>query len=725
MRRTKMDNNQMQGGGPGRPQGPGGQKQPDNGRNKNNGKKQGGGKSILVFLVITLIVMLAMNIVTSMVKDTTERKISYNQFINMVDRGEVESVEIGSNRIDINLKNQPIPGVKITCYTGIMDDPTLTDRLLKAGVQCSKTVPDNSSYLILNIVANVLPLVMIGFIFYFFMRRMGSGGGVMGVGKSKAKVYGEKETGVTFQDVAGQDEAKESLQEVVGFLEDPQKYVKIGAKLPKGALLVGPPGTGKTLLAKAVAGEAHVPFFSISGSDFVEMFVGVGASRVRDLFEEAKKSAPCIIFIDEIDAIGKSRDSRYGGGNDEREQTLNQLLAEMDGFDTSKGLLILAATNRPEVLDPALLRPGRFDRRVIVDRPDLKGRVDILKVHAKNVLLDETVDFEAIALATSGAVGSDLANMINEAAILAVKKGRKAVCQKDLEESVEVVLVGKEKKDRILSKQERRIVSYHEVGHALVNALQKDAEPVQKITIVPRTMGALGYVMQVPEEEKYLNTKKELEAMLVGYLGGRAAEEIVFDTVTTGAANDIEQATKVARAMITQYGMSEKFGLMGLATQEDQYLSGRAVLNCGDDTATEIDHEVMKLLHHSYEEAKRILGSHRKEMDKIAEYLIRKETITGKEFMKILRAVQQGMDIPENLDDLVLSEDEKEVSNKQDTVKNAEDVTTVETEAAKLRPEMSGQNLTEVPQTPEKTEETVQATDTDHTETEEKPGSQA
>ena len=489
--------------------------------------------------------------------------------------------------------------------------------------------------------------------------------------------------------------------------------------MPKGALLVGPPGTGKTLLAKAVAGEAQVPYFSLSGSEFVEMFVGVGASRVRDLFEEAKKNAPCIVFIDEIDAIGKSRDSRYGGGNDEREQTLNQLLAEMDGFDTSKGLLILAA------LDPALLRPGRFDRRVIVDRPDLKGRVDILKVHAKNVLLDETVDFEAIALATSGAVGSDLANMINEAAILAVKKGRKAVCQKDLEESVEVVLVGKEKKDRILSKQERRIVSYHEVGHALVNALQKDAEPVQKITIVPRTMGALGYVMQVPEEEKYLNTKKELEAMLVGYLGGRAAEEIVFDTVTTGAANDIEQATKVARAMITQYGMSDKFGLMGLATQEDQYLSGRAVLNCGDDTATEIDHEVMKLLHHSYEEAKRILGSHRKEMDKIAEYLIRKETITGKEFMKILRAVQQGMDIPENLDDLVLSEDEKEVSNKQDTVKNAEDVTTVETEAAKLRPEMSGQNLTEVPQTPEKTEETVQATDTDHTETEEKPGSQA
>ena len=532
------------------------------------------------------------------------------------------------------------------------------------------------------ILSVVLPTLLLFGLLMFSMRRMNKGGGIMGmgVGKSKAKAYVQKETGVTFKDVAGQDEAKESLQEVVDFLHNPEKYTAIGAKLPKGALLVGPPGTGKTLLAKAVAGEAQVPFFSLSGSEFVEMFVGVGASRVRDLFEEAKKNAPCIVFIDEIDAIGKSRDSRYGGGNDEREQTLNQLLAEMDGFDTSKGLLILAATNRPEVLDPALLRPGRFDRRVIVDRPDLKGRVDILKVHAKNVLLDDTVDFEAIALATSGAVGSDLANMINEAAILAVKKGRKAVCQKDLEESVEVVLVGKEKKDRILSKQERRIVSYHEVGHALVNALQKDAEPVQKITIVPRTMGALGYVMQVPEEEKYLNTKKELEAMLVGYLGGRAAEEIVFDTVTTGAANDIEQATKVARAMITQYGMSEKFGLMGMATQENQYLSGRAVLNCGDDTATEIDHEVMKLLHHSYEEAKRILGSHRVEMDKIAEYLIRKETITGKEFMKILRAVQQGLDIPENLDDLVLSEDEKEVSNKRDTAKSAEDVVTVETE---------------------------------------------
>ena len=639
MRRTKMDNNQMQGGGPGRPQGPGGQKQPDNGRNKNNGKKQGGGKSILVFLVITLIVMLATNIVTSMVKDTTEREITYNQFINMVDRGEVESVEIGSNRIDINLKNQPIPGVKITCYTGIMDDPTLTDRLLKAGVQCTKTVPDNSSYLILNIVANVLPLVMIGFIFYFFMRRMGSGGGVMGVGKSKAKVYGEKETGVTFQDVAGQDEAKESLQEVVGFLEDPQKYVKIGAKLPKGALLVGPPGTGKTLLAKAVAGEAHVPFFSISGSDFVEMFVGVGASRVRDLFEEAKKSAPCIIFIDEIDAIGKSRDTRYGG-NDEREQTLNQLLAEMDGFDSSKGVLILAATNRPEVLDSALLRPGRFDRRVIVDRPDLKGREDILRVHAKNVNLDETVNFKEIALATAGAVGSDLANMVNEAAILAVKAGRSAVSQADLSEAVELVEMGKEKKNKILSKKEREIVSYHEVGHALVSALQKDAEPVQKITIVPRTSGALGYVMNIPEEEKCLYTKEELWARLVEFTGGRAAEEIVFGSVTTGASNDIEKATSIARSMITRYGMSEKFGLTGLERAANQYLDNQTVLDCSEVTQAEVDKEITAMLKKAYKEAKDMLTANRSILDHIAAFLIEKETITGKEFMEILRKVQ-------------------------------------------------------------------------------------
>ena len=702
----------------------------DGKRPDNKDPRQGSGKnhqSILAFLICLLVTLVCFALFTNMLKDNSS-EISYDKFIDMVDKDQVKEVTIQSNTLTIVPKKQNSKYEDMSYYTTKTEDSTaLTKRLEGRGIKFETDPPDAFGEFIAMILSVVLPTLLLFGLLMFSMRRMNKGGGIMGmgVGKSKAKAYVQKETGVTFKDVAGQDEAKESLQEVVDFLHNPGKYTAIGAKLPKGALLVGPPGTGKTLLAKAVAGEAQVPFFSLSGSEFVEMFVGVGASRVRDLFEEAKKNAPCIVFIDEIDAIGKSRDSRYGGGNDEREQTLNQLLAEMDGFDTSKGLLILAATNRPEVLDPALLRPGRFDRRVIVDRPDLKGRVDILKVHAKNVLLDETVDFEAIALATSGAVGSDLANMINEAAILAVKKGRKAVCQKDLEESVEVVLVGKEKKDRILSKQERRIVSYHEVGHALVNALQKDAEPVQKITIVPRTMGALGYVMQVPEEEKYLNTKKELEAMLVGYLGGRAAEEIVFDTVTTGAANDIEQATKVARAMITQYGMSEKFGLMGLATQEDQYLSGRAVLNCGDDTATEIDHEVMKLLHHSYEEAKRILGSHRKEMDKIAEYLIRKETITGKEFMKILRAVQQGMDIPENLDDLVLSEDEKEVSNKQDTVKNAEDVTIVETEAAKLRPEMSGQNLTEVPQTPEKTEETVQATDTDHTETEEKPGSQA
>ena len=536
-------------------------------------------------------------------------------------------------------------------YTGLVNDETLVEKLKKGGVQFKAEVPDTAGSLITELVITVVPIILMVLLFAFFMKRMTKGGGMMGIGKSNAKMYMEKQTGVTFQNVAGQDEAKESLQEVVDFLHNPEKYSGIGAKLPKGALLVGPPGTGKTLLAKAVAGEAGVPFFSLSGSAFVEMYVGVGASRVRDLFKQAQQMAPCIVFIDEIDAIGKTRDTAMGG-NDEREQTLNQLLAEMDGFDTSKGLLILAATNRPEVLDPALLRPGRFDRRIIVDRPDLKGRVEILKVHAKDVMLDETVDLEAIALATSGAVGSDLANMINEAAILAVKNGRRAVSQKDLQESVEVVLVGKEKKDRILSPQERRIVSYHEVGHALVNALQKDAEPVQKITIVPRTMGALGYVMQVPEEEKYLNTQKELEAMLVGYLGGRAAEEIVFDMVTTGAANDIEQATKVARAMITQYGMSQKFGLMGLATQENQYLSGRAVLNCGDDTATEIDHEVMQLLHYSYEEAKRLLNEHREALDKIAEYLIRRETITGKEFMKIFRAVERGLEIPENLDEL-------------------------------------------------------------------------
>ena len=564
-------------------------------------------------------------------------EISYSEFIEMLENGEVESVVLRSDTLTITPKTQRSMEGTTEIYTTLMEDESeLTQRLEDAGVDnFSKEPPDMTSSIIYSLLSIILPvIIMVGLLSWLF-RRMNKGGGMMGgVGKSKAKAYVQKETGVTFKDVAGEDEAKESLQEVVDFLHNPGKYAAIGAKLPKGALLVGPPGTGKTLLAKAVAGEAHVPFFSLSGSDFVEMFVGVGASRVRDLFEEAKKNAPCIIFIDEVDAIGKTRDSRYGG-NDEREQTLNQLLAEMDGFDSSKGLLILAATNRPEVLDPALLRPGRFDRRIIVDRPDLKGRVNILKVHAKNVSLDETVDLDAIALATSGAVGSDLANMINEAAILAVKHGRQAVSQKDLLEAVEVVLVGKEKKDRILSSEERKIVSYHEVGHALVSALQKDSEPVQKITIVPRTMGALGYVMHVPEEEKYLNTRKELEAMLVGYLGGRAAEEIVFDTVTTGAANDIEQATKVARAMITQYGMSDRFGLMGLAETQNQYLDGRAMLNCGDATATEIDHEVMKLLKKSYDEAKRLLSENRDVMDKIAAFLIEKETITGKEFMKI------------------------------------------------------------------------------------------
>ena len=617
----------------------------DPNRNKKNHQ------SILAFLICLLVTLVCFSLFTNMLQDNSS-EITYDKFIDMVNNDEVKSVTLQSDNLTIVPKKQVNPYQEISYYTNLTEDETaLTKRLEGTGIIFKSEPPDAFGEFMAMMLSVLLPSVLLFVLLMFFMRRMNKGGGgMMGVGKSRAKAYVQKETGITFKDVAGQDEAKESLQEVVEFLHNPGKYVEIGAKLPKGALLVGPPGTGKTLLAKAVAGEAHVPFFSLSGSEFVEMFVGVGASRVRDLFEEVKKNAPCIVFIDEIDAIGKSRDSHYGGGNDEREQTLNQLLAEMDGFDTSKGLLILAATNRPEVLDPALLRPGRFDRRVIVDRPDLKGRIDILKVHAKNVRLDDTVDFEAIALATSGAVGSDLANMVNEAAILAVKNGRHAVSQKDLLESVEVVLVGKEKKDRILSAQERRIVSYHEVGHALVSALQKDSEPVQKITIVPRTMGALGYVMQVPEEEKYLNTQKELEAMLVGYLGGRAAEEIVFDSVTTGASNDIEQATKVARAMITQYGMSKKFGLMGLATQENQYLNGRAVLNCGDNTATEVDHEVMELLRVSYEEAKRLISSHRKALDKIAAYLIRKETITGKEFMIIFRAVEKGLEVSDVLD---------------------------------------------------------------------------
>ena len=640
-----MDNNLDNNQGGRRPDKGDPRRDQDPNRNKKNHQ------SILAFLICLLVTLVCFSLFTNMLQDNSS-EITYDKFIDMVNNDEVKSVTLQSDNLTIVPKKQVNPYQEISYYTNLTEDETaLTKRLEGTGIIFKSEPPDAFGEFMAMMLSVLLPSVLLFVLLMFFMRRMNKGGGgMMGVGKSRAKAYVQKETGITFKDVAGQDEAKESLQEVVEFLHNPGKYVEIGAKLPKGALLVGPPGTGKTLLAKAVAGEAHVPFFSLSGSEFVEMFVGVGASRVRDLFEEAKKNAPCIVFIDEIDAIGKSRDSHYGGGNDEREQTLNQLLAEMDGFDTSKGLLILAATNRPEVLDPALLRPGRFDRRVIVDRPDLKGRIDILKVHAKNVRLDDTVDFEAIALATSGAVGSDLANMVNEAAILAVKNGRHAVSQKDLLESVEVVLVGKEKKDRILSAHERRIVSYHEVGHALVSALQKDSEPVQKITIVPRTMGALGYVMQVPEEEKYLNTQKELEAMLVGYLGGRAAEEIVFDSVTTGASNDIEQATKVARAMITQYGMSKKFGLMGLATQENQYLNGRAVLNCGDNTATEVDHEVMELLRVSYEEAKRLISSHRKALDKIAAYLIRKETITGKEFMIIFRAVEKGLEVSDVLD---------------------------------------------------------------------------
>ena len=669
---------------------------PDRNRpNRNNPGNQGPNKnrqSILAFLICLLISLVCLSFVTDMMSDKSS-EITYDKFIEMVEKDQVKEVTLQSGVLTVVPKIQKSYYQNVSYKVNQMEDAdALTKRLEGTDIVFHYEQPDAMGEFVSTMISVLLPTVVLFFMLMFFMRRMNKGGnGIMGVGKSRAKAYVQKETGVTFKDVAGQEEAKESLQEVVDFLHNPGKYTAIGAKLPKGALLVGPPGTGKTLLAKAVAGEANVPFFSLSGSEFVEMFVGVGASRVRDLFEESQKNTPCIVFTDEIDAIGKSRDSRYGGGNDEREQTLNQLLAEMDGFDTSKGLLILAATNRPEVLDPALLRPGRFDRRIIVDRPDLKGRVEILKVHAKNVMLDETVDLEAIALATSGAVGSDLANMINEAAILAVKNGRRAVSQKDLQESVEVVLVGKEKKDRILSPQERKIVSYHEVGHALVNALQKDAEPVQKITIVPRTMGALGYVMQVPEEEKYLNTQKELEAMLVGYLGGRAAEEIVFDTVTTGAANDIEQATKVARAMITQYGMSQKFGLMGLASQENQYLSGRAVLNCGDDTATEIDHEVMQLLHYSYEEAKRLLNEHREALDKIAGYLISRETITGKEFMKIFRAVEKGLEIPENLEDLP---DEVQTTADKTAVENTEGLTAEETQAEPVH-EIAAVDVTE------------------------------
>lgn len=607
----------------------------NNNRNSDN-NRNGGSNWIINFLFALLMALMIYGLFNTFMNRSSSTEITYDKFVEMVNEDRIATVELQDGELTITPKDQPVAGVEVQYTTNLVgDENSLYELLDGTDITYSKKSPDPMMSVLSTIAGIVLPLI----IFLVFMNLiMKRSGGMMSVGKSKAKAYVQKDTGVTFADVAGEDEAKESLQEMVEFLHHPETFTAIGAKLPKGALLVGPPGTGKTLLAKAVAGEAHVPFFSLSGSEFVEMFVGVGASRVRDLFDEAKKQAPCIIFIDEIDAIGKTRDSRFGG-NDEREQTLNQLLAEMDGFDSSKGILILAATNRPEILDPALLRPGRFDRRVIVERPDLKGRYNILRVHSQKVLLDETVDLNEIALATSGAVGSDLANMVNEAAILAVKHKRRAVSQKDLFEAVEVVLVGKEKKDRILSKEERRIVSYHEVGHALLTALQKDAEPVQKITIVPRTMGALGYVMQVPEEEKYLNSKSELEAMLVSTLGGRAAEEIVFGNVTTGASNDIEKATKLARAMITRYGMSEKFGLMSLESEENQYLDRRAYLTCGDATATEIDHEVMDMLKKAYEEAKRLLSENRDALDKIADYLISKETITGAEFMDIFHKV--------------------------------------------------------------------------------------
>ena len=613
--------------------------------NNNKQNQNSNWQTITMLVIAALLTILIVGWMNSTVNARQRQELSYNEFVNMVENGKVESISVGSTIIEVKPKADDTNYSQQMKYyvVRLEGDYQFVDRILKNNVVTNRE-NNTSNALLLEILSYALPFLFLLFIMNFTMKRMG-GGGIMGVGKSNAKMYVQKETGITFKDVAGEDEAKESLTEIVDFLHNPGKYTKIGAKLPKGALLVGPPGTGKTLLAKAVAGEAHVPFYSLSGSDFVEMFVGVGASRVRDLFKNATENAPCIIFIDEIDAIGRSRDNRMGG-NDEREQTLNQLLSEMDGFDSTKGLLVLGATNRPEILDPALLRPGRFDRRVVVDKPDLNGRISILKVHSKDVLLDETVDFKEIALATSGAVGADLANMMNEAAINAVKNGRNAVSQKDLFEAVEVVLVGKEKKDRIMSKEERRIVSYHEVGHALVSALQKHSEPVQKITIVPRTMGALGYVMNVPEEEKYLSTKKELEARLVELMGGRAAEEIVFETVTTGAANDIQQATNLARAMVTQYGMSEKFGLMGLESQENQYLTGRTVLNCGDATAADIDQEVMKILKNAYDEAIRLLSDDREAMDKIAAFLIEKETITGKEFMKIFREVK-GLPEPE------------------------------------------------------------------------------
>lgn len=641
----------------------GGNNNQNNGNNNQNGDKKGGnGQMILAFVIITLVTLFFMSLLNRCSADMTSQRITYTEFVQMVKDDKVEKVEVGANQYNITPKSDDKTLVKMTYYTGFIKDENLLDLLNKHNVEIDGYIPNNTSTWVFNILSIVLPLIIIWIIFGAVMKK--AGGGMMGVGKSNAKVYVEKTTGVTFKDVAGQDEAKESLQEVVDFLHNPKKYREIGAKLPKGALLVGPPGTGKTLLAKAVAGEANVPFFSLAGSDFVEMFVGVGASRVRDLFKDAQKQAPCIIFIDEIDAIGKSRDSRFGGGNDEREQTLNQLLAEMDGFDTSKGLLVLAATNRPEVLDKALLRPGRFDRRIIVDKPDLKGRLETLKVHSKDVHMDESVDLEAIALASAGLVGSDLANMINEAAINAVKHNRKFVNQSDLFEAFEIVAVGgKEKKDRAMSNHEKKIVSYHEVGHAMVTALQKNTEPVQKITIVPRTMGALGYTLQTPEEEKFLETKDELIAKITTYMAGRAAEELVFHSATSGAANDIENATKIARAMITQFGMSDKFGMMSLASVDNAYLDGAAHLNCGDETAAQIDEEVRTMIHNCYQEAYHLLEENREVLDHIADYLYEHETITGKEFMKIFRELK-GLPDPD--------EEKKEEENRKE--ENGNDV---------------------------------------------------
>lgn len=642
----------------------------NNGGNRpggNGGRNNRGGQGIMAFILLTLVALFVYALISNSISHASTQEKSYSDFIKQLDKGNVKSVEFDSYEIDYKLVDDGHKDYDITYYTGRVADDELVPALKKAktsegkSIEIKAAIPDNTSTWIFNILSFIVPLILLWVLLAFVSKKMGGSMG-MGVGKSTAKVYVEKSTGVNFKDVAGQDEAKESLQEVVDFLHNPKRYTDIGAKLPKGALLVGPPGTGKTLLAKAVAGEAGVPFFSLAGSDFVEMFVGVGASRVRDLFKEAQKMAPCIIFIDEIDAIGKSRDSRYGGGNDEREQTLNQLLAEMDGFDTSKGLLILAATNRPEVLDKALLRPGRFDRRIIVDKPDLKGRLETLKVHSKDVKMDESVDLDALALATAGLVGSDLANMINEAAINAVKNGRQLVNQSDLFEAFELVAVGgKEKKDRVMSDKERKIVSYHEVGHALVSALQKNTEPVQKITIVPRTMGALGYTLQTPEEEKYLETKDELLAKITTYMAGRAAEVLVFNSVTSGAASDIENATKIARAMVTMYGMSDKFGMMCLATVQNQYLEGGAGLICGENTASQIDDEVLSIINSSYAEAMKLLDENREILDSISDYLYQKETITGKEFMKMFRDMK-GLPDPDEKKD---GEESKEQENAQ------------------------------------------------------------